>query len=220
MYVILLGPPGVGKGTQGVLLAEAFGWERVVTGDLLRQARADETEIGREAQRYMDAGELVPDQVVVELVAEKLKPLPADCGVLFDGYPRNAAQASALAEILEELGRAIDQVVVLTADDQILVERIAGRRSCVSCGAVFNVFVDPSESGELCDRCNSPLHHRPDDQEDTVRHRLDVYREQTQPLIAFYEQSSVEVHSLDGSLGVDQVQDAVRNALGVGSAAR
>lgn len=220
MYMILLGPPGVGKGTQGVLLAEAFGWERVVTGDLLRQARADGTEIGREAQRYMDAGELVPDQVVVDLVAERLAPLSADIGVLFDGYPRNVAQATALADLLDGLERSIDQVVVLTADDQLLVERIAGRRSCVSCGAVFNVFVNPSESGESCDRCGSPLHHRPDDQEDTVRHRLDVYREQTEPLISFYEQSSADVHFVDGTSPVDEVNEGVRNALGVGSAAR
>lgn len=218
--MILLGPPGVGKGTQGVLLAEAFGWERVVTGDLLRQARADKTEIGLEAQRYMDAGELVPDQVVVDLVAEKLAPLPADCGVLFDGYPRNVAQASALAELLVELGRRIDQVVVLSADDQLLVERIAGRRSCVSCGAVFNVFVNPSASGDVCDRCDSPLHHRKDDQEDTVRHRLNVYMEQTEPLIAYYQESPAQVHIVDGAASIDDVQDSVRDALGLGSAAQ
>jgi len=215
MYVILSGPPGVGKGTQGVLLAEGRGWERLVTGDLLRQARAEGTDLGREAQRFMDVGELVPDIVVIGMVKEKLASTPAGTGIVFDGFPRTRTQASGLSMMLTELGMKIDQVVVLGAEDASLVQRIAGRRSCPSCGAVFNVFLAPPVEEDVCDHDGSALQHRIDDAPDTVQHRLDVYRRQTTLVIDYYEASGAPVHHVDGEQSVDDVQTAVVSALGI-----
>jgi adenylate kinase len=215
MYVILLGPPGVGKGTQGVLLAEGLGWERLVTGDLLRQACAEGTDLGREAQRFMDAGELVPGNVVIGMVKERLAAISGGTGVVFDGFPRTSAQASGLSMMLTALGMKIDQVVVLEAEDTSLVQRIAGRRSCPSCGAVFNVFLAPPVEDGVCDKDGSALQHRTDDAPDTVQHRLDVYRTQTTPVIDYYEASRATVHHVDGEQGVDEVQTAVVSALGI-----
>ncbi len=138
MNVILLGPPGVGKGTQGVLLAEGKSWKHMATGDILRANRREGTSLGQEAQKYMDAGELVPDELIVAMVKDALAAMPGDQGVVFDGFPRTVPQAEALDVALEELGRTVDRVVVLEADDDVLVKRIAGRRSCPDCGSVFN----------------------------------------------------------------------------------
>jgi adenylate kinase len=197
------------------LLAEGRGWERLVTGDLLRQARAEGTDLGREAQRFMDVGELVPDNVVIGMVKEKLASTPAGTGIVFDGFPRTSAQASGLSMMLTELGMKIDQVVVLGAEDASLVQRIAGRRSCPSCGAVFNVFLAPPVEEDVCDHDGSALQHRIDDAPDTVQHRLDVYRRQTTPVIDYYEASSAPVHHVDGEQSVDDVQTAVISALGI-----
>jgi adenylate kinase len=213
MYVILLGPPGVGKGTQGVLLADHLGWDRVVTGDLLRAARAEGTELGQQAQQYMDRGELVPDGVIIDMVREKLGAMPADLGVVFDGFPRTDAQASALTLMLDTLGRRIDHVVVLQADDEVLVRRISGRRSCPECGSVYNVFLNRPQTEGVCDRDGAVLTHRADDQPDTVRHRLEVYRALTEPLIAYYDASPVPLHHVDGEGGLDEVQDNVRASI-------
>jgi len=215
MYVILLGPPGVGKGTQGVLLAEGRGWQRLVTGDLLRQARAEGTELGQEAQRFMDAGELVPDNVVIGMVREKLATIPAGTGVVFDGFPRTSAQASGLNMMLTELGMKINQVVVLEAEDAPLVQRIAGRRSCPRCGAVYNVFLAPPDQDGVCNVEGAVLQHRTDDNPETVQHRLDVYRNETTPVIDYYEASGAPVHHVDGEQSVEDVQAAVVAALGV-----
>lgn len=215
MYVILLGPPGVGKGTQGVLLAEDLGWDRVVTGDLLRQARAEGTPLGRQAQQYMDQGELVPDQVMTGLVREELQGLGAGRGVVFDGFPRTDGQASSLAMMLTELQLRIDHVVVLTADDDLLVRRISGRSSCPQCGSVYNVFLHPPEVEGQCDKDGAKLTQRADDHPDTVRHRLDVYRQLTEPLIAYYEGSRTPVHYVEGEGSVDDVQRALRTELGL-----
>ena len=215
MYVILLGPPGVGKGTQGVLLAEARRWDRVVTGDLLRQARAEGTDLGREAQRFMDAGDLVPDNVMMGMVKEKLATLPATTGVVFDGFPRTSAQASGLSMMLRELGMKIDQIVVLEAEDASLVQRIAGRRSCPRCGAVYNVFLAPSAEDGVCDNEGAVLEHRTDDHPDTVQNRLDVYRRETEPLIEYYEASGAPVHHVDGEQSVEDAHASVTAALGL-----
>ncbi len=215
MYVILLGPPGVGKGTQGVLLAEAQGWERLVTGDLLRQARAQGTDLGREAQRFMDAGELVPDNVMIAMVKEKLTTLPAGTSVVFDGFPRTSAQASGFSMILSELGMKIDHIVVLEAEDASLVERIAGRRSCPECGAVYNIFLAPPSRDGVCNNEGAVLEHRTDDHPDTVQNRLDVYRRETEPLIEYFEASGAPVHHVDSEQSVELVQVAVVAALGL-----
>ena len=217
MYVILLGPPGVGKGTQGVLLADAMGWQRVVTGDLLRAAASAGTDLGHQAQTYMSAGELVPDQLIIEMVKEKLSALPAGTGVLFDGFPRTEAQASAFSMMLQALGLAIDRVIVLEASDEVLVTRIAGRRSCASCGSVYNTALAPPKQEGVCDNDGSQLVHRADDTEATVQNRLTVYHRETEPLIAYYEGSNAVVHHVPGEQGVDEVQKEVREALGLGA---
>ena len=216
MYVILLGPPGVGKGTQGVLLADAMGWQRVVTGDLLRAAADAGTALGYQARGYMSAGELVPDHLIIEMVKEKLTALPAGTGVLFDGFPRTEAQASALSMMLQSLGLAIDRVVVLEASDGVLIARIAGRRSCPSCGSVYNTVLAPPRREGVCDNDGSRLVHRADDTEATAQNRLKVYRRETEPLIAYYKGSKAIVHHVPGDKGVEEVHGEVLEALGLG----
>ena len=215
MYVILLGPPGVGKGTQGALLSDATGWQKVVTGDLLRAARDAGTALGHEARQYMSAGELVPDHLIIEMVKEKLTTLPAGTGVLFDGFPRTEAQASAFSMMLQALGLAIDQVIVLEASEEVLTERISGRRSCPSCGSVYNTVLAPPQTEGVCDNDGVALFQRADDVAATVKHRLDVYRRETEPLIAYFEGSKAIVHHVQSDQGVEEVQAEVRNALGL-----
>jgi adenylate kinase len=213
MNVILLGPPGVGKGTQGVLLAEGKAWKHVATGDILRANRREGTPLGREAQRYMDAGELVPDELIVAMVKDTLGAMPPSQGVVFDGFPRTVPQAESLDLALQELGRSVDRVVVLEADDEVLVKRIAGRRSCPECGAVFNVYANPPRREGVCDKCGADLVHRPDDNPETVQNRLDVYKAQTEPLIRFYEGREGVMARIPGEGGVDEIQQGIRAAL-------
>lgn len=213
MNVILLGPPGVGKGTQGVLLAEGKGWKHMATGDILRANRREGTPLGQEAQKYMDAGELVPDDLIVAMVKDTLAALPQDQGVVFDGFPRTVPQAGALDLALEELSRNVDRVVVLEAEDAVLVKRIAGRRSCPECGSVFNVFMNAPKEEGVCDKCGAALVHRPDDNPETVQNRLTVYREQTEPLIRFYEGREGVIARIPGEGGVDEIQQGILAAL-------
>ena len=213
MNVILLGPPGVGKGTQGVLLAEGKGWKHMATGDILRANRREGTPLGQEAQKYMDAGELVPDDLIVAMVKDTLAALPQDQGVVFDGFPRTVPQAGALDLALEQLSRNVDRVVVLEAEDAVLVKRIAGRRSCPDCGSVFNVFMNAPKEEGVCDKCGAALVHRPDDNPETVQNRLTVYREQTEPLIRFYEGREGVIARIPGEGGVDEIQQGIVTAL-------
>ena len=213
MNVILLGPPGVGKGTQGVLLAEGKSWKHMATGDILRANRREGTALGREAQRYMDAGELVPDELIVAMVKDALAALPVGQGVVFDGVPRTVPQAKALDAVLGELDRGVDRVVVLEADDELLVKRIAGRRSCPDCGSVFNVYMKPPAEEGVCDKCGAALVHRPDDNPETVQNRLNVYAEQTEPLIRFYEGREGVTAKIPGEGSVEEIQSGIRAAL-------
>jgi len=213
MNVILLGPPGVGKGTQGVLLAEGKAWKHMATGDILRANRRDGTPLGEEAQKYMDAGDLVPDELIVAMVKDALAALPQDQGVVFDGFPRTVPQAEALDDVLAELGRSVDRVVVLEADDELLVKRIAGRRSCPECGSVFNVYTNPPAQEGICDKCGSELVHRPDDNPETVRNRLNVYRQQTEPLIRLYESRDDVVARVPGEGSVEMIQRGIWEVL-------
>lgn len=213
MNVILLGPPGVGKGTQGVLLAEGKDWKHMATGDLLRAHRKEGTPLGQEAQKYMDAGELVPDALIVDMVKDTLAGLPQGKGVVFDGFPRTVPQAVALDGALVELGRKVDRVVVLEADDEVLVQRIAGRRSCPECGSVYNVYMNPPAREGICDKCGAELVHRPDDNPETVKNRLSVYREQTEPLIRFYEERDGVMARIPGEGSVEEIQEGIRGAL-------
>lgn len=212
MDIILFGPPGAGKGTQGQLLAERRGLVRLSTGDLLRDALRDGTPLGREAKKFMDAGELVPDDVILGLVREIMQ----DGGgrsFIFDGFPRTEAQAEGLSRLVDDLGRRIDAVIVLEVPDDTLVRRLSGRMWCSECGAVYNVHTDPPAKAGVCDACGGELIQRADDREETVRRRLDVYRAQTEPVLAWYERSGVSVVRLDGDRTVDAVQTDIESAL-------
>ncbi|MEX2529729.1 MAG: adenylate kinase [Gemmatimonadota bacterium] len=213
MVVILLGPPGVGKGTQGAILAKDTGWERIATGDLLRAARRQGTELGTQARGYMDAGELVPDDLIVALVKERLEALDPNRGVILDGFPRTVPQAEALDRVLPEVSRRVDGVVLLQAPADVLVKRVAGRRTCPDCGRVYNVHFEPPAREGVCDACGSELTHRSDDQEETVARRLEVYEELTEPLVEHYRGTSAEVLAIDGDRPVDEVQERIRTGL-------
>ena len=213
MIVILLGPPGVGKGTQGKILCEAQGFRHVATGDLLRAARREGTELGKQAQAYMDRGELVPDEVIIGMVEELLTSLSPDAGVVFDGFPRTVPQAEALGEVLARLHRQVDRVLLLTAPDDVLVKRVAGRRTCPSCGTIYNVHFRPPAQENICDKCGETLTHRADDTVETVQNRLDVYRRQTEPLVSFYQGTDAGVREVNGDQSMDVVQADLAAAL-------
>ncbi len=213
MVAILLGPPGVGKGTQGDRLVKALGWQKVATGDLLRAARREGSELGRKAQSYMDAGDLVPDDLIVELVKEKLAGLPADAGVLFDGFPRTVPQAEALDAALPSVDRKVDVVILFEAPADVLHQRISGRRFSPDSGRIYNIYFDPPEEEGVCDEAGTPLVHRDDDQPETVARRLEVYRKQTEPLVEYYEEASAPLLRIDGDQEMQEVQSDLRSAL-------
>ena len=214
--MVLLGSPGVGKGTQGVRLGRDLGWAHVSTGDLLRAALKAGTTLGlearSEARRYMDAGELVPDDVIVDLVREYLAAMPAGHGVVFDGFPRTVPQAEALDAVLAGAGRGVDRVCLLEAPEEVLVKRISGRRSSPS-GRVYNIHFDPPRRDGLCDETGEALVHRADDHPDTVRTRLAVYQEATAPLVGFYDARGL-LARVDGEGGIEQVYASLRTAVG------
>jgi adenylate kinase len=212
MVVILLGPPGVGKGTQGARLVDELGWVRIATGDLLRAARREGTELGKQAQSYMDQGELVPDDLIVAMVREQLEMLDADTGVLFDGFPRTVPQAVALDAVLPQVGRRVDGVLLLEAADEILFKRISGRRSSPE-GRVYNIYFDPPEVEGRCDVTGSELVHREDDRPETVERRLEVYNRQTSPLISYYDAAPTRVMRIEGDGSVEEVWERVTDAL-------
>ena len=213
MVVILLGAPGVGKGTQAARLAESSGAEHVSTGDLLRTARREGTELGRKAQSYMDAGELVPDDLILSLVREHLEALPEEADILLDGFPRTIAQAQGLDVVLAESGLGVGMVVLFDAPDEVLVKRLAGRRTCPNCGAVYNVHFDPPAEEGVCDRCGTRLEHRADDNPETVQRRLEVYKEQTAPLIEHYGDHEAQVVRIDADRDPDAVYEEFRQAV-------
>lgn len=209
MDLILLGAPGAGKGTQGALLAERLGVPKIATGDMLRDAVRRGTELGLEAKRIMDAGQLVPDHVVLGLVRDALSAPGAAGGAIFDGYPRNVAQAEALDGLLREMGRGVGAVVNITVPDEKIVRRMSGRRTDPETGAVYHVEHNPPPA-EVAER----VVQRPDDREETVRGRLEVYRESTAPLVAFYRAKGLPVHDVDGDRPIEEVQGEILHLLG------
>lgn len=186
MYLLLMGPPGAGKGTQAAKLVERYDIPHVSTGDIFRGALQERTPLGLEAKRYMDVGALVPDQVTVGITRERLA--KSDCigGFILDGFPRTLQQAQALDQMLAKMGIRLNKVVNIAVPDQELIPRLTGRRICQSCGATYHMEFRPPAQPSICDRCGGELYQRTDDQEDTVRERLEVYRLQTQPLIQYY----------------------------------
>lgn len=210
--LVLLGAPGVGKGTQGVLLADRLGARKIATGDILREAVREGTEIGLRAKQYMDAGELVPDAVILDLVRDALA--RADGGAVFDGFPRTIPQAESLQGMLAELDRPLAAVVVIDVPEETIVRRMSGRRVCTGCGRVYNLHTDAPVRAGVCDVCGGALTQRSDDEEATVRRRLEVYRTLTEPLIAFYSATPVPVHYVDGDRTVEDVQADIASLIG------
>lgn len=208
MRVIFLGPPGAGKGTQARQAAQRWGVPQIATGDMLRAAAAGGTPLGREAKRHMDAGELVPDAVIIGLVAERLGQPDARKGFVLDGFPRTAAQAQALDRLLEDRGLGLDRVVLFRITEAELVTRLTGRRVCRQCGRNYHVSFSPSVQSAVCDACGGELYQRSDDEEATVRHRLHVYEENTRPLIDYYRRRGL-AEDVDAAGAVAQVFDAV-----------
>lgn len=210
MRLVLMGPPGAGKGTQGAKLAERYGIPRYSTGDILRTARREGTELGRVAQEYMDAGELVPDDVILGMMREALSSDEAAAGFLLDGFPRTVAQAEGLADLLDELALELDAVVDLEVPDEEIVRRLSARRVCADCGRVA-----PTETAddEPCPDCGGELRRRSDDEPATIRRRLEVYREETAPVLDWYERSDVRVVRVRGTGSVDDVLERIVGAI-------
>ncbi len=209
MNVVLLGAPGAGKGTQAEKMIEAWGLPHISTGDILRKAVADGTPLGVQAKTYMDAGELVPDLVVIGLVKSRLEEPDAEKGFILDGFPRTGEQAEALDRELASLGRTIDAAISIDVDRDVIVKRLTSRRTCRSCGKIYSLLADPPADPAVCDVCGGELYQRDDDTEATVRNRLAVYDRSTAPLVDYYRSKGV-LHVLDGDRPVDEVFADVR----------
>ncbi|MHA3705148.1 adenylate kinase [Jatrophihabitans sp. YIM 134969] len=204
MRLVLVGPPGAGKGTQAEFIADHFDIVKISTGDIFRANVSGGTELGLLAKKYMDAGDLVPDEVTNAMVRDRLGEPDAAAGFLLDGFPRNVAQAYELDGILSDLGVSLDIALDLEVDHEEVVRRLSGRRTCKKCGHVWHVEFEPTKVEGVCDRCGSELYQRDDDRAETVRHRLEVYTQQTEPLIAFYT-SRGQLRNIDALGPVDQI---------------
>ena len=212
LNLVLLGPPGAGKGTQADRLRKDFDLPYYSTGIILRDAVERETELGRKAKEYMDAGELVPDELMNGVIAERLESGEADDGFLLDGFPRTVGQAEMLDETLTRLGRSLSGALLIEAPDDEVVRRLSGRRTCAKGGHVYHVEFDPPKSEGVCDQDGSRLIQRDDDKPETVRKRLSVYHDQTEPLIEWYEDKGL-LRRFDGTRSPDEVHDRIRATL-------
>jgi adenylate kinase len=217
--LVLLGPPGAGKGTQARMLEKRLNAPQVASGDLLRAAVRKRTALGTEAKRYMDKGALVPDELVFKLIEERLGQADAVSGFILDGFPRNVTQAETLNAILKarSLGQ-LDKVIAIIVPDDEIVKRISGRRTCKNCGAMYHLIYDPPRNQDLCNSCNGELYQRDDDAEDTVRMRLDVYASATRPLLEFYRRAGL-LAQIDGIGRPEEIQQRIVSALNGASAA-
>ncbi len=213
MKIILMGPPGAGKGTQAEKLVDLYQIPHISTGDMFRKAQKEGTELGLKAKSYMDQGQLVPDEVTVGIVKERLAEDDCKDGFLLDGFPRTVQQADALDGILVELGMALDRVVNIEVDKTFLVDRLTGRRVCRACGVTFHVTNKAPKVEGVCDKCGGELYQRNDDTVETVSNRLDVYAAQTAPLIEYYQSKGI-MSSIDGSKSMEDVLADIRTALG------
>jgi adenylate kinase len=212
LNLVLLGPPGSGKGTQAERLQEDFRLPYYATGDILRAAVRDESELGRQAKEYMDRGDLVPDEVIIGVICERITEHEAADGFILDGFPRTTAQAEALDEKLSGLGRKLTAALQIDVSDDEVVRRLGGRRTCVKEGHIFHVEFDPPKNEGRCDVCGSRLVVRDDDKPEVIRHRLDQYHSKTEPLIAHYDDRGL-LRQVDGTLPPDEVNDRIRAIL-------
>ncbi len=204
MRIVLLGAPGAGKGTQAKKLIEKYGIPQISTGDILRKAVADGTPLGKEAKSYMDKGELVPDSVVIGLVKERLQQDDCKKGFILDGFPRNTAQAETLDKVLDEMGMPLQVALSVDVDFDVLMKRLTGRRTCKSCGQMYNIYFSPPQKEGVCDKCGGELYQRDDDREETIKKRLDVYEAQTAPLIDYYEKKGI-LKRVNGVGNIDEI---------------
>ena len=212
LNLILFGPPGAGKGTQAERLVDDFDLPYYATGDILRAAVQEESELGKKAKEYMDRGDLVPDEVIIEVVIDRIDRSEAEDGFLLDGFPRNPDQAQALDDELGRLGRELTAALLIEVDDDEVIRRLSGRRVCVKNGHLYHVEFDPPKNEGVCDQDGSKLIQRDDDHPDTVKHRLDVYREQTSPLAELYEERGI-LRRFDGARTTGEVHDHIRATL-------
>ncbi len=214
MKLVLLGAPGAGKGTQAKKLIEKFGIPQISTGDLLRAAVGEGTELGKEAKSYMDKGELVPDRVVLGMVEERLSQDDCKNGYILDGFPRNTAQAEALDKMLDDLGMPLDAALNVDVPTEDLMKRLTGRRTCRECGQMYNIYFSPPAEEGKCDKCGGELFQRDDDQEETISKRLEVYQEQTAPLIDYYGSRGI-LKTVKGTGDINEIFANVIETLGV-----
>jgi adenylate kinase len=205
LYLVLLGGPGAGKGTQAERLVEALGIPQISTGDLFRENLKLETDLGLLAKGYMERGELVPDEVTVGMVRERLSRPDCAKGAILDGFPRTVAQAEALGELLADMGVKLAVVPYIKVSEDVLLARLAGRWTCKSCGAMYHQLFSPPKGAGVCDRCGGQLYQRPDDTPETQAHRIEVYFEQTAPLIDYYREQGL-LAEVDGRPGIDEIQ--------------
>ena len=213
MHILLMGPPGAGKGTQAQSVVEKYNIVHISTGDLLRAAVKAGTELGKEAKGYMESGQLVPDTLILGLVEERIQKEDCQEGFLLDGFPRTPAQADALDEMLKKLGQKLDAVINIEVPLDKLMARLTGRRVCKACGATYHVTFNPSPKGDDCGVCGEPLIQRADDTEETVKNRLDVYERQTAPLIDYYTEAGI-IKNIDGDQDIQKVLEDIAIALG------
>jgi adenylate kinase len=210
--IVLVGPPGAGKGTQAQFIASHLSIPKISTGDIFRANVSGNTPLGQKAKEYMDRGDLVPDEVTIAMVRDRLAEDDAQEGFLLDGFPRNVPQAETLKKILSEMDRKLDLVLELVVDDDEVVRRLSGRRTCRKCGRIWHVAFDPPTKDGVCDVCGGELFQRDDDREETIRHRLEVYQEQTAPLASFYADEGILV-GLDATGPVEEVTERALAAL-------
>ncbi|MGE5135731.1 MAG: adenylate kinase [Gemmatimonadota bacterium] len=212
MRVVLVGPPGAGKGTQAQFIASHLSIPKISTGDIFRANVSGGTELGRRAQAYMERGDLVPDEVTIAMVTDRLQEDDAQAGFLLDGFPRNVPQAETLEKLLSSWDTRLDVVLELVVDDDEVVRRLSGRRTCRRCGRVWHVTFDPPAQPDTCDDCGGELFQRDDDREETIRHRLEVYQQQTAPLVSYYADEGILL-GLDATGPVEEVTERALAAL-------
>lgn len=212
MNLILMGLPGAGKGTQAAKISDRFGIPHISTGDMFRAAIKEQTELGKKAKAYMDAGDLVPDKVTIGIVEERLGKDDCREGFLLDGFPRTTHQAEALEEILADSGRIIDYVLYISVDEEKLLERLSGRRICSNCGTTYHVIFNPPKTEGVCDKCGGDLYQREDDHEETVKNRLEVNKKQLKPMLDFYQERGY-LHKVNGNQDIDLVFQDIQKLL-------
>jgi adenylate kinase len=212
MNIILLGPPGAGKGTQAKKLTSNFGVPQISTGDILREAVKAGSQMGLKAKSYMDAGELVPNEVVMGIVEERIQEPDCQKGFLLDGFPRNTAQAGALSDMLDKRGFRIDHVICIQVDNQELIARLVGRRTCRNCMAPYHIQFNQPKVGGKCDKCGGELYQRDDDREEAIRSRLETYERETEPLIRYYSQRET-LRPVDGLGSPAEIYDRIRQVI-------